>query len=55
MGLAKSTIVRLRSASQREGGKIYDEDEDVLEEDITHHEEDDDPLTNVGDLEEGEN
>lgn len=54
MALAKSTIVRLRSASKREGGKIYEESEDALDEDVTHFDEDDDPLSNVGDVEDKE-
>lgn len=54
MALAKSTIVRLRSASKREGGKIYEESEDALDEDVTHFDEDDDPLNNVGDVEDEE-
>lgn len=54
MALSKSTLVRLRSASEREGGKIYQENEDAQEVDLTHFDEDDDPLSNVGDVEDDE-
>ncbi len=50
MGLSERTTTKLREESAEVGGKLYDDDEDALEEDVTHLEEDDDPLTNVGDL-----
>ena len=54
MALSKATLARLRSSSEREGGKIYQEDEDAQEVDLTHFDEDDDPLKNVGDVEDDE-
>ena len=54
MALSKATLARLRSSSEREGGKIYQEDEDAQELDLTHFDEDDDPLSNVGDVEDDE-
>lgn len=50
MGLSERTLNRLRKESEEVGGKVYDDDEDVLEEDVTHFDEDNDPLTNVGDV-----
>lgn len=50
MALSQKTLKKLRDESEKVGGKIYDDDQDPDEEDVTHLEEDDDPLTNVGDL-----
>lgn len=54
MALSKATITRLRSASAREGGTVYEKDQAPEEVDATHFEEDDDPLSNVGDVDEDE-
>lgn len=54
MALAKATLARLRSSSEREGGKIYEDGEEAQEIDLTHFDEDDDPLSNVGDVEDDE-
>lgn len=50
MPLSDKTIKKLRAESEDSGSKAYEDDEDALEEDVTHLEEDDDPLTLVGDL-----
>lgn len=51
MSLSERTISKLKSESAEAGGSVYENDDDApLEEDITRLEEDDDPLTNVGDL-----
>lgn len=50
MGLSDRTLNKLRSDSEAEGGKIYEDEEDVLEDDVTHFEEDDNPSSLVGDV-----
>ena len=50
MSLSERTLKKLRAESEDAGSKIYDDGDDALEEDVTHLEEDDDPLTLVGDL-----
>lgn len=52
MAPSERTIQKLRTESEEAGGKVYEDNEDALEEDVTHLEEDDDPLTLVGDLDE---
>jgi hypothetical protein len=48
--LSERTLKKLRTESEEVGGKIYDDNEDAEELDLTHFDEDDDPLTNVGDV-----
>lgn len=50
MGLSAKTTNKLRAESEELGGKVYADGEDSVEEDVTHLEEDDDPLRNAGDL-----
>jgi hypothetical protein len=50
MAPSERTIKKLRSESEEVGGKIYGDDDAPDEDDITRLEEDDDPLTNIGDL-----
>jgi hypothetical protein len=52
VAFSERTIKKLREASEQAGGKIYEDHEDSAEEDVTHFEEDDDPLTLVGDFNE---
>lgn len=52
MALSERTLKKLRDESAEVGGRIYGDDESALEEDLTHFDEDDDPLTNVGDSDE---
>lgn len=52
MAPSERTTNELRTESEEVGGKVYEDNEDALEEDVTHLEEDDDPLTLVGDLDE---
>lgn len=50
MALSERTLQKLRDESAEVGGPVYDDDEDAAEVDITRREEDDDPLTLIGDL-----
>jgi hypothetical protein len=52
MGLSDRTVQKLRDEALDVGGKVYEEDDDLEEADVTHFDEDDDPLTNVGDVDE---
>jgi hypothetical protein len=52
--LSERTLLKLREESEAVGGRVYGDHSDALEEDVTHFEEDDDPLTQAGDFEEGE-
>lgn len=54
MTFSDRTLKKFRVESEETGGKIYEDDEDVSDEDITHFDEDDDPLTNVGDVDDDE-
>lgn len=50
MGLSERTTSKLREEAEEVGGKVYGDDDAPDEMDITRLEEDDDPLTLVGDL-----
>jgi hypothetical protein len=50
MGLSERTLKRLAKESEEAGGIIYEDGEDSHEEDVTYFDEDDDPLTLVGDV-----
>lgn len=54
MTFADSTLKKFRAETEEAGGIIYEDGEDSHEEDVTHFEEDDDPLTNVGDVDDDE-
>jgi hypothetical protein len=54
MTFSDRTLKKFRVESEEAGGIIYEDDEDSHEEDVTHFEEDDDPLTNVGDVDDDE-
>lgn len=49
MGLSERTQMKLRAESEAAGGKIYEDDQEPNEEDITRFEEDDDPQALAGD------
>lgn len=50
MGLSERTTSKLREEAEAFGSRSYGDSDDALEEDVTHHDEDDDPLTLVGDF-----
>lgn len=50
MALVESTVNKLRDESLDVGGVVLDDGDDAPELDVTHFEEDDDPLTLVGDF-----
>lgn len=54
MTFSDRTLKKFRVETEEAGGKIYEDNEDSLEEDVTHFDEDDDPLTNVGDIDDEE-
>jgi hypothetical protein len=49
MGLSDRTVKKLMVETEETGGKIYEEDDDLPEEEITHFEEDSDPQSLAGD------
>ena len=54
MSLSDKTVEKMRTESVEVGGYVYDESETPVEADVTHFEEDDDPLTLVGEFVEDE-
>lgn len=49
MALSERTLKKLRDESVEVGGKVYGDDDVPDEQDVTHLDEDDDPLSNAGD------
>lgn len=49
MGLSDRTVQKLKAETENTGGKVYEEDDDISDEEITHFEEDSDPQTLAGD------
>lgn len=48
MGLSDRTLQKLKADTEAAGGKIYEEDDDISEDEITHFQEDSDPPTHAG-------
>lgn len=49
MGLSDRTVQKLKAETEETGGKVYEEDDDISDEEITHFPEDSDPATLAGD------